>query len=155
IAPPTMASNSRNMSHIAASTIASMALLTSPLTSPTHSDPTRSNMPRTARDAAAAMSANTSTFTLTNAYARDLYAGSHPNSVTNLGMASPILSVSSYENTLSIVDRVVDTMSGDVQILRGFGNLANLENVKPGMNLDELENQLINGGFVESRSNPQ
>ncbi len=46
-------------------------------------------------------------------------------------------------------------MSTDVHILKGWSNLANLENVKPGMNIEELENQLINGGLVQKTEDPQ
>lgn len=46
-------------------------------------------------------------------------------------------------------------MPKDVQILRGFSNLTNLDNVKPGMNIEDIENQLINGGLVERTKDPQ
>jgi len=46
-------------------------------------------------------------------------------------------------------------MPKDVQILRGFSNLTNLDNVKPGMNIEEIEKQLINGGLVEKTKDPQ
>src|ERR1700689_5680376 len=39
-------------------------------------------------------------------------------------------------------------MSHDVQILKGFSNIANTENVKPGMNIEELEDELVNDGLV-------
>lgn len=39
-------------------------------------------------------------------------------------------------------------MSHDVQILKGFSNIANAENIKPGMNIEELEDELVNDGLV-------
>jgi hypothetical protein len=46
-------------------------------------------------------------------------------------------------------------MSNDTQILRGFSNITNLENVKQGMNIEDIENQLINGGLVSKTKDPQ
>lgn len=46
-------------------------------------------------------------------------------------------------------------MTSDVQILRGFGGITNMDNVKPGLNIDEIEKQLINGGLVKKSKDPQ
>jgi hypothetical protein len=46
-------------------------------------------------------------------------------------------------------------MATDVHILKGWSNIANLENVKSGMNIEEIENQLINGGLVQKTKDPQ
>lgn len=42
-------------------------------------------------------------------------------------------------------------MSGDVHILKGMDAIINFDNVKPGIDLKELENKFINGGIVSQK----
>jgi len=41
---------------------------------------------------------------------------------------------------------------GDIHILTGLDAILNPENIKPGINLRELERQMVNGGFVQQKT---
>ncbi len=46
-------------------------------------------------------------------------------------------------------------MSGDIHVLHGIGHILNTDNVKPDIDLEELERKMINGGLIQKVQDPQ